>query len=162
MKLAEALALRADLVSRIKDSRHRAQNSARYQEGDEPAEDPMDLHQTAIALIDQLGTLTAKINHRNAATTITVPNWGRLTITEALARRDQTAAMREAASGLADAASGDHGYGAMVRRTRSELREVTSLDVASLRDNANTAAKAHRILDTAIQQANWATDLEDE
>lgn len=162
MKLAEALALRADLVNRIKDGRYRAQNAARYQEGDEPAENAQDLHQATLALIDQLGTLTAKINHRNAATMITVPNWGRLSITEALARRDQTAAMREAAGGLADAASGDHGYGGMVRRTRSELREVTSLDVKTLRDNADHSAKAHRILDTAIQQANWATDLEDE
>jgi hypothetical protein len=161
MKLAEALALRADLVKRIKETRHRAHAAASWQEGDEPAEDAMELYLNVNGLIDQLGTLTAKVNHKNAETFIVVPNWGRLSITEALARRDMTSMLRESASGLADAAAGDRLYGGM-RRTRSELREVTTLDIAQLRSNADTAAKAHRILDTAIQQANWNTDLEDE
>ena len=39
MKLAEALALRADTQKRFEQVRSRVQSSARYQEGEEPAED---------------------------------------------------------------------------------------------------------------------------
>jgi hypothetical protein len=40
MKLAEALALRADLQARLAQLASRATTNARYQEGEEPAEDP--------------------------------------------------------------------------------------------------------------------------
>lgn len=43
MKLAEALAQRADLSTRLSELRTRAMTSVHYQEGDQPAEDPNEL-----------------------------------------------------------------------------------------------------------------------
>lgn len=43
MKLAEALARRADLTARISELRGRALGAAQHQEGDEPVEDPSGL-----------------------------------------------------------------------------------------------------------------------
>ena len=43
MKLAEALSLRADLQRRIAALRERLRKNARVQEGDTPAEDPLEL-----------------------------------------------------------------------------------------------------------------------
>ena len=48
MKLAEALSLRADAVRRIEQLRTRIVGNARFQEGEEPAED-------AAALLDEAG-----------------------------------------------------------------------------------------------------------
>ncbi len=47
------------------------------------------------------------------------------------------------------------------RHMRSELRHVTTLDVASLRQTADAIAKEHRELDGRIQQANWEVELVD-
>ena len=43
MKLAEALANRADLQRRVEQMRTRLQRSARVQEGESPPEDPREL-----------------------------------------------------------------------------------------------------------------------
>jgi len=43
MKIAEALALRADLQSRLEQLKQRLVKNARIQEGDAPAEDPVEL-----------------------------------------------------------------------------------------------------------------------
>ena len=43
MKIAEALALRADLQKRLEQLKQRLLKNARIQEGDTPAEDPVDL-----------------------------------------------------------------------------------------------------------------------
>jgi len=43
VKIAEALALRADLQKRLEQLKQRLLKNARIQEGDTPAEDPVDL-----------------------------------------------------------------------------------------------------------------------
>lgn len=154
MKLAEALAQRSDAQKRLEQLRERAVRSARYQEGEPPAEDAAELHTEALAVVEEIEGLVRRINRTNAATELE-PG---LTITDAIARRDALAARRKLAASIADAAIGHGGYG-WGRRTRSELRYVTDLSVPELRREADETAKEYRDLDIRLQAANWTTEL---
>ena len=70
MKLAEALSLRATALRRIEQLRTRIVSNARYQEGEEPAEDAAALLTEVEGVIDEDETLIRRINRTNAATTI--------------------------------------------------------------------------------------------
>ena len=70
MKLAEALALRADASRRAEQLRSRIIGSARYQEGEEPAEDAEALLTEAGAVLDELESLIRRINRTNSATPV--------------------------------------------------------------------------------------------
>jgi hypothetical protein len=61
---------------------------------------------------------------------------------------------------VADAAAGTgEDGGSWGRQLRSELREITDVPVAALRQEADDLAKQHREIDLRIQAANWATEL---
>lgn len=154
MKLAEALALRADAQKRLAQIRTRAVASARYQEGEPPAEDAATLLGRARDVVDEIEDLVRRINRTNAATEIE-PG---LTLTEAIARRDALASHRAVTVAVADAAVGESGQG-WGRQLRSELRYVTEVPVAQLRDEADRLARDYRELDTRLQAANWAVDI---
>ena len=65
VKLAEALAARADLQRRIEQLRSRIWDNARYQEGEEPAEDPAPGHAAAALadpVLDALGGAPATLD----------------------------------------------------------------------------------------------------
>lgn len=156
MKLAEALALRADAQKRFEQLRTRAQASARYQEGEEPPEESAELIREADAVLVELEDLIRRINRTNAATDL-APG---LTITDAIAQRDVLRLRHSLFSTVADAAAGK-ASGGMQRQLRSELRQVAAVPVADLRGQADDAARAHRELDTRIQQRNWEVDLVD-
>lgn len=68
MKLAEALALRADLNKRMQQLRMRLQRNARAQEGDQPAEDPKALIAELEGVARELESLIQRINRTNSAT----------------------------------------------------------------------------------------------
>lgn len=70
MKLAEALARRADLTTRIAELRGRALAAAQHQEGDEPVEDPTALVAAADGAADDLQALMVAINTTNLSTEI--------------------------------------------------------------------------------------------
>ncbi len=76
------------------------------------------------------------------------------TITDAIAERDLAARRRSFNAEVADAASAR-----MDRYTRTEVKFVSTVDVARVRANADAASKRYRELDTALQQLNWSTDL---
>ena len=61
MKLAEALQIRADKQNKIEDLRTRLVNSARYQEGEKPVEDPEELLKELDQLVSSLEELIYKI-----------------------------------------------------------------------------------------------------
>lgn len=161
MKLAEALAERADGQKRLEQLRARAQASARYQEGEEPAEDAKALLAEADAIIVRLEELIRRINRTNASNELE-PG---LSITDAIARRDVLRLRRGLYAGVADAAAGQQGAGDpymhVMRQMRSELRYLTAVDVPALRRTVDEVAKEHRELDTRIQQANWEVELAD-
>jgi hypothetical protein len=85
MKLAEALANRADLQRRIEQMRGRLQKSALVQEGESPPEDPQELLEETERLVSELEGYVRRINRTNLSATLAD---GETTLTDALARRD--------------------------------------------------------------------------
>ena len=154
MKLAEALALRADATRRIEQLRTRIVANARFQEGEEPAEDAPALLAEAGAVLDELEDLIRRINRTNAATRIGPEE----TITDALARRDVLRTRHSVVTAAADAAVGRSQAGTG-RQLRSELKMLAALPVAQLRAQADDLARQVRELDVRIQQSNWEFDL---
>lgn len=154
VKLAEALALRADAARRVEQLRARIVANARYQEGEEPAEDARALLAEAGTVLDEFEVLIRRINRTNAAARID----GDGTITDALARRDVLRSRHAVTTAAADAAAGRSQHGA-VRQLRSELKMLAALPVARLRAQADGLAREIRDLDMRIQRANWEVDL---
>lgn len=155
MKLAEALALRADAVRRVDQLRARIVGSARYQEGEEPAEDAAALLAESGEVLSELEVLISRINRTNAIAS-TVSGF---TLTEALARRDVLRMRHSVLIAAADAAAGKHGTAA--RQLRSELKMLSDLSVAELHGQADRLARDIREVDVDIQRANWEADLVD-
>ncbi|MEV7121498.1 DIP1984 family protein [Kitasatospora griseola] len=151
MKLAEALAQRAAAVRQVEQLRSRVVGSARYQEGEEPAEDAAEVLTRTEETLDELERLIRQINRTNSSAIVE----GGGTLTDALARRDVLRLRHSVVTTAADAASG---RGA-VRQLRSELRMFSALPVAELRARADLLAKEIREVDTLIQRANWEIDL---
>ncbi|MEU6995724.1 DIP1984 family protein [Streptomyces sp. NPDC046465] len=156
MKLAEALAERAEATRRVEQLRARVVGSARYQEGETPPENAAQLLADAAEVLDTLESLIRRINRTNA--TVDLGESG--TLTDALARRDVLRLRHSVVTAAADAAagSGDRGYG---RQLRSELMMLAALPVAELRDQADGLARDIREIDVRIQRANWEADLLD-
>jgi hypothetical protein len=154
MKLAEALALRADAARRAEQLRARIAASARYQEGETPAEDAAVLLAEAGEVLGELELLIRRINRTNAATVI---EGG--TLTDALARRDVLRMRHGVVTSAANAAAGEGQRG--FRQLRSELKMLPALPVAELRGQADNLARQLREVDTRIQQTNWETELLD-
>ena len=154
MKLAEALAERADATRRIEQLRSRIVGSARYQEGEEPAEDAGELLAEASQVLDRLEVLIRSVNRTNTTAEIEPGT----TVTDALARRDVLRLRHAVIASAADAASG-RAHGGHVRQLRSELKMFAALPVGDLRSQADVLARDIREIDIAIQRTNWEVDL---
>jgi len=150
MKLAEALILRADHQKRFEQLKQRLLRNAKVQEGDAPAEDPRDLLAELERVADGLTRLIRHINRTNAVTAL--PD-GTI-LTDALARRDVLARQHAVYRDLAQAATVEHG-----RYSRSEVKFVSTVDVADVQRRADDLARQHRELDATIQATNWSADL---
>jgi hypothetical protein len=157
MKLAEALLLRADRNRTLEQLKQRIQVSARYQEGEKPAEDARDLVAAASAVLDELEMLIRTINRTNSGTLM---EDGR-TVTDALAERDVLRLRYSMLKVSAEAASGVLQQVGFMRATRSELKYLRALDVKGLRQQASDVAQRARELDARIQQVNWTTELQE-
>ncbi len=83
MKIAEALALRADHQKRVEQLKARLLRNAKVQEGEQPAEDPEALILEYEALASELVQLIRRINVTNSSASVA----GR-SMTQALAERD--------------------------------------------------------------------------
>ncbi|QES13181.1 hypothetical protein DEJ45_12750 [Streptomyces venezuelae] len=156
LKLAEALVLRADAARRVEQLRARVVGSARYQEGEEPAEDAGALLAEAGEVLGELEDLIRRINRTNAHAVVE----GGGTLTDALARRDVLRLRHSVVTSAADAAAGRDQHGA-VRQLRSELKMLSALPVAPLRAQADVLAREIREVDVLIQRSNWEVDLLD-
>jgi hypothetical protein len=156
VKLAEALAERAEATRRVEQLRTRVVSSARYQEGETPAENAAELLAEAGVVLDALESLIRRINRTNAAAVLGPEG----TLTDALARRDVLRLRHSVVTTAADAAAGtgERGYG---RQLRSELTVLSALPVAELRARADELAREIREIDVRIQRANWEFDLLD-
>ncbi|MGV7280257.1 DIP1984 family protein [Mycobacterium persicum] len=156
MKLAEALSLRADAARRFEQLRSRVVNNARYQEGEDPAEDAAALLVEAGEVLGEYEMLIRRINRTNAATVIGADG----TLTDALARRDALRLRHHIVTAAADAAAGS-GHPGYSRQLRSELKMLSALPVAELRTQADDLARQIRELDIQIQRVNWEVELLD-
>ena len=162
MKLATALAERADLDKRFGQLKERIKASARYTEGEDAPEDAVELLNEAQHVLMAREQLVARINLTNAVTYIDMstidPDMPRVTVTDAIAMRDRFHAEQRFLGEMADAAGGyqDFRYGG---RRRSELPMRTDLNIAEMRRDADKAAKNYRLVDQLIQAVNWSTEL---
>jgi hypothetical protein len=150
MKLAEALILRADCQKRLHQIRERLIRSAKVQEGEEPPEQPQSLLEELNNLINQLTDLIQKINRTNSSTVLE----NNLSISDALAQRDSIQLKRNIYDLVVQtAASRQDRYG------RSEIKYLSTVNIAELQIEVDRMARDYRELDTQIQQANWNTEL---
>lgn len=149
MKLAEALQERADLNRRIQQLQQRLSSNAVAQEGEQPAEDPAALLGELDGCVEQLERLMARINLTNCATLLEGKS-----LTELLARRD---ALKLKLSAYRDLAYNASQLGR--RATRTEIKLYSTVNVKGLQKQADDMARDLRLLDNAIQAANWATEL---
>jgi|SRR5579871_1716556 len=151
MKVAEALALRADLQRRLEQLKQRLVKSARIQEGDKPAEDPVELLSELENSAQELTKLIQRINRTNGAS-----RFGEGTLADALAERDVLKIRCNAYRELAAAASTSQ-----ARATRSEVKFISAVSIAAIQRKADDLARLYRELDTRIQEADWTTTLLD-
>ncbi|MGL5835648.1 MAG: DIP1984 family protein [Waterburya sp.] len=150
MKLAEALILRADSQKRLYQIKERLIRSAKVQEGEEPPEQPLALIDELNHLLAQLTDLIQKINCTNSSTTLD----NQLSIADALAQRDGLQLKRSIYDDVIQtAASRQDRYG------RSEIKYLSTVNIAELQTEVDRMARDYRQLDTKIQQANWNTEL---
>ncbi len=150
MKLANALAERADLQNRISQMQARLNNNALVQEGEQPAEDPNELLKELEEDYQRLEWLISRINLTNAAVKVESGK----TISDLLARRDCLTSRVRALREFLTAAS------TRVRRgTVGEIRIKSTVNVRQLQKQADALSKELRELDEAIQEKNWTTEL---
>ena len=148
MKLANALSLRSELQTRIRQLESRLDNNALVQEGESPAEDPMELLRELEEDYAQLEELIARINRTNSTT-----EEGR-TLSDLLARREcMTGRLRILRDFLNSASA------VVNRRTVGEIRIRSAVNVRELQKQVDRDAKALRELDETIQEKNWTTEL---
>lgn len=150
MKLAEALITRADTEKRIAQLQQRLIRSALVQEGDTPPENPQTLLTETIALIGEMQTLIQSINRTNASTAFD----DNRTLTDALAERDMLMKERNITVNVIEhAAVSQHRYG------QSEIKFVSTVNIAELQAHIDDLSRRYRELDSTIQQLNWTIDL---
>ena len=152
MKLAEALILRAHCQKRIAQLKSRLLVNAKVQEGDAPAETPQELIAELGRVSTELLDLIKRINRTNSNSATAFA--GRGTISDALAERDVLALQRAAYAELAQTAAISPG-----RFTRSEVKYISTINVAEIQKRADEMAKDYRDLDARIQELNWQTEL---
>ncbi|WFD37061.1 uncharacterized protein MJAP1_000002 [Malassezia japonica] len=150
MKLAEALAERAEAQRQYEQLQQRILRVARVQEGDEPAEDPEELLTEANKVLDRLDLLIRRINKTNTETKFDE----KYSLTDAIAFRDMALKRRKLYSDLATKASTSQD-----RYTRTEVRYISTVKVKDMQARVDQLAKEYRELDTKIQRLNWEADL---
>ena len=151
MKLAEALLLRSDLKKKLASLRERIANNAVVQQGEKPHEDPNKLLKEANGVLDELEKLTLSVN---AANQIAKLDDGR-SLASLLARRDQLAQQHALLQVAAQATKKEPD-----RYSLSEIKWVSTVDVAKLQKQSDDLAGRLREFNARIQQANWQVDIE--
>ncbi|CAN3485792.1 hypothetical protein DICA0_F26302 [Diutina catenulata] len=155
MKLAEALLLRKEYNVKLQDIAGRINSNCLVQEGDSPAEDPNDLMLKYDEVLELVTTLIININLTNSGQKFVFGGSSEpRTMTEALARRDM---LGKRVRRLKDTAS--EGTIRQSQYSRTEVKTVSKVSVQKLQHEADKCAQELRLLDIAIQQANWTLDL---
>ena len=149
MKLATALSLCGALQTKLSELSTRLNNNAKTQEGEKPAEDPEELLQQTDRILVQLEDLIARINLRNSRTVD-----GGVTLTELLAKRDVLSKRLSVMRSFLDSSSEK-----VTRYAKTEIKIVSTVDVAKLQKQTDALSADLRALDERIQTLNWTVDL---
>lgn len=151
MKLSEALSLRKDLLTRISQLESRLQNNVTVQEGDEPAEKPEELFSELKKCVEQLEYYIYQIN----VTNMQVTSDNGIPLTKLLAKRDALGRHINILRSAIDSASATRNN----RYSRSEIKNVATIDVKKLRKQVDELSQQYRLLDMEIQTLNFKYDL---
>lgn len=150
MKLAEALIARADYQKRIEQLKKRIGFNVKTQEGEPPAEDPNAMLAELDGIMKELTVLIQRINKTNCSVQFDETR----TLADVLTARDQLWDKRLILSKVAEEASIRND-----RYSRSEIKVVSTVDVAAIQKQVDQLSKEFREMDTKIQGLNWTVDL---
>ncbi|MFC2746986.1 DIP1984 family protein [Campylobacter concisus] len=149
MKLAQALILRADTQKRLEQLKGRLLDNAKMQENERPSEDPKLLLKELDRLSDELFRLILAINLTNSST-----KFEGVSLTEMIAKKDtlsqKVSVLREFAKSASQKVD---------LYSNSEIKILSSVDVATLQKQIDELSKEIRELDMKLQEANWQVDL---
>ena len=104
----------------------------------------------AFRAVEGARRLIKRINRTNSVTLFE----GERTVSDVLAERDVLAMRRKLYAGLAEAATVQQN-----RYMRTEVKYVSTLNVAENQKRADALAREYRELDARIQALNWDTEL---
>lgn len=149
MKLAEALDLRADTAKRLSQLSERLIANAKAQEGEPPAEDPIELLEELDRLTGQLESLIARINLTNSKTL-----YEGKTLTEMIAEKDALSLKSSMLRSFLAAASAKTD-----RYSNKEIRIVSTVNVRELQKKSDGISEEIRKLNVKIQELNWSAEL---
>ncbi len=149
MKLATALTERAEVQRKINELETRLRNNAKVQDGERPSEEPSDLLNELNGALDRLEELMSRINLTNSRT-----EKNGMTMTELLSRRDVLKKRVSVMRSFLDAASSR-----VDRYSKTEIKVLSTVDVADLQKKVDAASKKLRETDEIIQELNWTTEL---
>lgn len=150
MKLSEALAERSELTRKLNELRDRVIRNAKFQEGEQPAENPVSLIEEYVKVSYESSELIVRINNTNNQLKLESGT----AMVHALAERDRLKNTHSLMKALATEATPKQD-----RYSKKEIKFVSSVSVAETQKKADDLAKEYRALDSQIQQANWNSDL---
>lgn len=153
MKLAEALVLRADCQRRIAQIKQRLERVVKVQEGEKPAEDPIELIAELERTINEWTKWIRKINKTNSLSSFNAD----ISISDALAERDKLMQQRNILNDILENATIKQD-----RYSRSEVKFYRTIDVVEIQKQVDELSKSYRELDFKIQEMNWTTELLEE
>ena len=149
MKLAQALMLRADTQKRLEQLKGRLLDNAKIQENERPSEDPKLLLKELDRLSDELFRLILAINLTNSSA-----KFEGVSLTEMIAKKDTLSQKASVLREFAKSASQK-----VDLYSNSEIKILSSVDVATLQKQIDELSKEIRELDMKLQEANWQVDL---
>ncbi|MBN1318417.1 MAG: DIP1984 family protein [Anaerolineales bacterium] len=150
MKLAEALAERKAIKTKMEDLKKRIYQNAKVQEGDVPIEAPLDLLEELERETAKFEEIIGRINRTNNETVL--PDGS--TLMEAIVKKDMLHYLHMVYLNMADKATPVHD-----RFNRREIKFIPTVDIGEIRRKADEIAREYRLLDMKIQKANWETDF---
>ena len=149
MKLATALSERASLQVRLNELQIRLNANAKVQEGDVPAENPVELIAEKDRILDELENLVTRINLTNSRT-----ECDGVTITELISKRDRMKKDVNIMRSFLNNASSK-----IDRYSKTEILIKSTVDIAEYQKKLDVISKDLRQIDEKIQELNWTTEL---
>ncbi len=149
MKLATALSERASLQVRLNELQIRLNANAKVQEGDVPAENPVELIAEKDRILDELENLVTRINLTNSKT-----EYDGVTITELISKRDRMKKDVNIMRSFLNNASSK-----IDRYSKTEILIKSTVDISEYQKKLDVISKELRQIDEKIQELNWTTEL---